>query len=144
MKYFFFVTSRSNTMFISFWEIGYFEQEKKRVTKTALIVFQTLIIASFSARKSGSDCHPRLSRGAYFTILKVNCRTLASRSPDFSRINFALNFLIRFVRIRRLLIYRFSKPEIFSSRLNMRVGAALRYCLTGFLFARGLTGLYLT
>ena len=38
MNHFFFVTSRSNAMFIVCWEIGSFEKVKKLVTETALIV----------------------------------------------------------------------------------------------------------
>ena len=58
------------------------------------------IIAFFLSRNWGSGCQPRPSRGAYFTIFKMNWSTRASRRPNLSRINFALNSLIRSVRIR--------------------------------------------
>ena len=42
VKHFLVVTSRSNTMFISFWKIGSFEKVKKRVTETTLIVITNI------------------------------------------------------------------------------------------------------
>ena len=102
------------------------------------------IIAFFFDKNSGKGCQPRPSRGAYFTIFKLSWSTLASRRPDLSRINFALNSLIRFVKIWRELIYGFAKAETVSSRMNIRVGEALRYCSKGCLFSRGLTGSYFT
>ena len=102
------------------------------------------MIAFFLTRNSGSGCQPRPSKGAYFTIFKVNCRTLVSRRPDLSRKNFALNSLIRSINIRRDSILRFANADIVLSHLNMRVGAALRYCSKHCLFAIGLTGSYST
>ena len=52
-----------------------------------------LTIAFFLDKNSGNGCQPRPSRGAYFTIFKVNWSTLASRRPDLSRINFCIKIL---------------------------------------------------
>lgn len=49
----------------------------------------------------------------------MNLSTLTSLRPDFSRMNFALDSVIRFVRIRRESIYGFSKVETVTSRLKM-------------------------
>ena len=118
------------------------EKVEKRVSEATLVVVMDVYYCFLFSRNSGSGCQPRPSRGAYFTIFKINWRTLASRSPDLSRMNFALNSLIRSVRIRRESIYEFAKAETVPSRRKMRVGAALRYCSKGTLFARGLTGSY--
>ena len=98
LKHFFFVKSRSKAML--YWEIGSFEKIQNRVAEAALVIVLDVNYCFFSFdRKSGKGSQPSPSRGAYFTIFKVNCNTLASRRSDLSRINFALNSLIRSVRI---------------------------------------------
>ena len=140
MEHFFLIKSCSNAIAIIFKKIFSSRKLRSVYPKQRSSLFRILMIGSFLARNSGSGCQPRFSRGAYFTIFKVICRTLASRMPDLWRINFALNSLTRSVRIWRESIYGFAKAEIGPSRRKIRVGAALRYCSNGCLFARGFTG----
>ena len=116
------------------------ENKKVRNPSTARRCFECLKIAFVLDMNTTRGFQPRPLSGAYYTIFKVNCKTLVSRRADLSRDKFALNSLIRFVKIRRHLILGFPNAEIVPSRLNMRVGAALRYCSKSCLFARGLTG----
>ena len=74
----------------------------------------------------------------------MNWSTLVYRIPDLSRNNFAFNSLIRSVKIRKDSIYGFAKAETGLSRSKLRVGAALKYCSKGCLYATGITGSYST
>ena len=58
-------------------------------------------LLSFLSKNFRNSCQPRPSKGAYYIIFKVNCKTLASRRPDLSRINLALNSLIWSVKIQK-------------------------------------------
>ena len=100
LEHFCFGNSRSQAITISFSEICSFDKVQKRVAKEALIIVLNVYYCFLLVNKSGKGCQPRRSSGAYFTLFKVICNTLARQRQDLSRMNFVLNFSIRSGEIR--------------------------------------------
>ena len=60
-------------------EVNSFKEVQKSVAEAAFVVVLYVYYCLFVDRNSGKSCYSRISRNAYFTIFKVNCKTLANR-----------------------------------------------------------------
>ena len=79
LEHLFLVNTRLITM--PFWQSLAFEEVTKSVTEAAIVVVLNIQYCFLFDRKSGREFQLRPSRGAYFIIFKVKCKTLTSQRP---------------------------------------------------------------